>query len=107
VKPAFLVPRTLRDEVEDDVAHLRALALEQRGKIVESVCRDAMAYGFFGAARGTHDRGTDLVDVERLIGLMQRELDTTFVRQALVEVVGEGDHRMLKWDALVVELVSK
>jgi hypothetical protein len=43
LKPAFLVPRTLRDEVEDDVAHLRGLTLEQRGWIVESVCRDAMA----------------------------------------------------------------
>lgn len=33
----------MRDEVEDDVAPLRALSLEERGKIVESVCRDAMA----------------------------------------------------------------
>jgi hypothetical protein len=42
-KPAFLAPRTLRDEVEDDVAQLRGLSLEQRGRILESVCRDAMA----------------------------------------------------------------
>jgi hypothetical protein len=35
--------RSLRDEVEDDVANLRGLTLELRGKIVESVCRDAMA----------------------------------------------------------------
>ncbi len=32
-----------RDEVENDVGPLRGLSLEQRGKIVESVCRDAMA----------------------------------------------------------------
>lgn len=35
--------RTLRDEVEDDVAMLRGLSLEERGRILESVCRDAMA----------------------------------------------------------------
>ena len=35
--------KTLRDEVEDDVAGLRGLSLEERGKILESVCRDAMA----------------------------------------------------------------
>ena len=32
-----------RDEVENDIGPLRGLTLEQRGKIVESVCRDAMA----------------------------------------------------------------
>jgi hypothetical protein len=35
--------RTLREEVEDDVAPLRGLSLEERAKILESVCRDAMA----------------------------------------------------------------
>jgi hypothetical protein len=35
--------RTLRDEVEEDVAPLRALSLDERGAVVESVCRDAMA----------------------------------------------------------------
>ena len=35
--------RTRRDEVEDDIAPLRSLTLEERGKILESVCRDAMA----------------------------------------------------------------
>lgn len=35
--------RSLRDEVESDVAPLRGLSLEERGKILESVCRDAMA----------------------------------------------------------------
>ena len=35
--------KTLRDEVEDDVAALRGLSLDERGKILESVCRDAIA----------------------------------------------------------------
>lgn len=35
--------RTLRDEVEEDVAPLRGLSLDERAKILESVCRDAMA----------------------------------------------------------------
>jgi hypothetical protein len=43
VKPGFLRPRSLRDEVEEDVAPLRGLTLDERGKILESVCRDAMA----------------------------------------------------------------
>jgi hypothetical protein len=51
-------------------------------------------------------RGKDLVDVERLIRLMRQELDTTYVRRALVEVVGEEDHRTKKWDALVAELIA-
>jgi hypothetical protein len=41
-KPLFAA-RSLRDEVEEDVAPLRGLSLAERGKIVESVCRDAMA----------------------------------------------------------------
>lgn len=31
------------DEIEDDIAPLRGLTLEERGRILESVCRDAMA----------------------------------------------------------------
>lgn len=34
---------SLREEIEDDIAGLRGLSLEARGKILESVCRDAMA----------------------------------------------------------------
>ena len=51
-------------------------------------------------------RGKDLVDVERLLGLMQRRLDLAYVRAALVEVVGEDDHRTRRWDELVSQLVS-
>jgi hypothetical protein len=35
--------KSLRDEVEEDVGPLRGLSLEERGRILESVCRDAMA----------------------------------------------------------------
>ncbi|MDX2009167.1 MAG: hypothetical protein SFW67_03200 [Myxococcaceae bacterium] len=35
--------RTLAEEVEDDVAPLRGLSTEERGQILASVCRDAMA----------------------------------------------------------------
>lgn len=35
--------QTLAEEVEGDVAPLRGLSLEERGKILESVCRDAVA----------------------------------------------------------------
>lgn len=35
--------RSLREEIEDDVAPLRGLSLDERGKLLESVCRDAMA----------------------------------------------------------------
>ena len=51
-------------------------------------------------------RGKDLVDIERLLGLMQRRLDLTYVRDALVEVVGADDYRTRKWDELVAQLIS-
>ena len=41
--PAFLRPRTLAEEVEDDVAPLRSLSLRGRARVLESVCRDAVA----------------------------------------------------------------
>ena len=34
-------------------------------------------------------RGKDFVDVERLLGIMQGSLDLAYVREALLEVVGE------------------
>jgi hypothetical protein len=34
---------SLREEIEDDIAPLRDLNLEERGRILESVYRDAMA----------------------------------------------------------------
>lgn len=46
-------------------------------------------------------RGKDLVDLERLLGLMGARLDRSYVRAALVEVVGDDDYRTKKWDELV------
>ena len=43
LKRLALQRKTLREEIEDDIAPLRGLTLEQRGQLVESVCRDAMA----------------------------------------------------------------
>ena len=34
---------SLREEIEDDLSSVRGLSLEERGKLLESVCRDAMA----------------------------------------------------------------
>lgn len=51
-------------------------------------------------------RGKDLNDVERLLGIMQADLDRAYVRAALVEVVGEDDYRTRKWDELVAQLVT-
>ena len=51
-------------------------------------------------------RGKDLVDIERLLGIMQGTLDHAYVRDALIEVVGEGDYRTKKWDEFVKQLVT-
>lgn len=50
-------------------------------------------------------RGKDLVDVERLLGLMGQQLDCTYVRDNLVELVGEDDFRTKKWDEFVAQLI--
>jgi hypothetical protein len=44
-------------------------------------------------------RAKDLLDVRRLVEV--RELDTDFVRTALVDVVGEDDERIARWDEMV------
>ncbi|MBL8921042.1 MAG: hypothetical protein JNJ54_19425 [Myxococcaceae bacterium] len=49
-------------------------------------------------------RGKDLVDVEPLLALMGTSLDRASVRRELVEVVGEDDYRVRKWDELVQAL---
>lgn len=113
--------KTLRDEVEEDVGPLRGLSLEERGKVHESVCRDAMAIirarpdaeaalaepaGVGGWLTGTGgmDATEAAVDVERLLALMGNSLDRAMVRRELVEVVGEDDSRVGRWDALVEAL---
>jgi hypothetical protein len=44
-------------------------------------------------------RAKDLLDPQRLLEV--RVLDTDFVRAALVDVVGEDDERISRWDEMV------
>jgi hypothetical protein len=45
-------------------------------------------------------RGKDLVDLERLIAV-RPDLDRGYVRRAIVEMMGEDDERVRRWDDLV------
>ncbi len=49
-------------------------------------------------------RGKDRVDVERLVGLQGRTLDRDYIRRWLVDMVGEDDQRVVKWDEICREL---
>lgn len=46
-------------------------------------------------------RGKDLVDIERMVGVMGSRLDRAYVRRWLVDCVGEDDHRVVWWDELM------
>lgn len=46
-------------------------------------------------------RGKDLVDLERLIAVRGDALDHGYVRRWLVEMMGESDERVVRWDELV------
>ncbi len=45
-------------------------------------------------------RGKDIVDLERLVAVRQ-ELDHSYVRRWIVEMMGEDDDRVRRWDDLV------
>lgn len=45
-------------------------------------------------------RGKDLVDVQQVIGLQRDSLDRDYVRRWLVELVGQDNERVAKWDEL-------
>ena len=45
-------------------------------------------------------RGKDVVDIERLIAVRD-DLDRDYVRRWFVEMMGDGDERVQKWDELV------
>ena len=45
-------------------------------------------------------RGKDLVDLERLIAVRGESLDVAYVRRWIVEMMGEDDARVVRWDAL-------
>lgn len=45
-------------------------------------------------------RAKDLVDLERLVAVQGSKLDRAYVRVKVVEMMGEGDERVARWDAL-------
>ncbi len=50
-------------------------------------------------------RGKDLVDLERLVAV-RPELDHAYVRRWIVDMMGEGDERVRRWDDLVARFAS-
>ena len=52
-------------------------------------------------------RGKDLVDLERLVSVQGRRLDAAYVRRHLVEMMGEDDVRVSKWDELVRDFAPR
>src|SRR5207244_1419399 len=46
-------------------------------------------------------RGKDVLDLERLVALRGRSLDLAYVRRWIVEMCGEEDVRIARWDAIV------
>jgi hypothetical protein len=45
-------------------------------------------------------RGKDMVDLERLVAV-RHELDTAYVRRWIVDMMGESDARVQRWDDIV------
>ena len=45
-------------------------------------------------------RGKDITDLERLLAVQGSRLDRAYIRRALVEMMGEDDARVRKWDEL-------
>lgn len=46
-------------------------------------------------------RGKDLVDLERLVAVRGERLDTTYVRRWMVDMMGEDDARVARWDEIL------
>jgi hypothetical protein len=46
-------------------------------------------------------RGKDLADLERLVAVRQGDLDHGYIRRHLVEMMGENDPRIQRWDEIV------
>lgn len=51
-------------------------------------------------------RGKDTVDLERLVAV-RPELDRTYVRRWIVEMMGEDDERTRRWDEIVARFLPK
>lgn len=46
-------------------------------------------------------RGKDVVDLERLVAVRGEDLDSAYVRRWVVEMMGEDDVRVTRWDEIV------
>ena len=51
-------------------------------------------------------RPKDLVDVQRLLEVQGSAMDRNFVRQSLIDMLGEDDERIGSWDEVVAKVVS-
>lgn len=51
-------------------------------------------------------RGKDIVDLERLIAVQLENLDHRYVREKIVDMMGEEDPRVSQWDRLTSTLLS-
>lgn len=52
-------------------------------------------------------RSKDLLDLERLVAARGSSFDDAYVRRWLVDIVGEEDARVARWDRLLRELVQR
>ena len=52
-------------------------------------------------------RGKDLVDLERLVAVRGDRLDTAYVRRWMVEMMGEHDVRVARWDDIVARFGAR
>lgn len=52
-------------------------------------------------------RGKDIVDLERLIAVRGDDLDREYVRRWLVDMMGEDDERVERWDLLVKRFLPR
>jgi hypothetical protein len=48
-------------------------------------------------------RGKDVVDLERLVAVRD-ELDRAYVRRWIVDMMGDADERVRRWDEIVARL---
>ncbi|MBN2494347.1 MAG: hypothetical protein JXR96_07155 [Deltaproteobacteria bacterium] len=51
-------------------------------------------------------RTKDILDVERLAAFLGAELDRAYVRRWLVDIVGEGDERIERWDRILDDILT-
>lgn len=51
-------------------------------------------------------RPKDLVDLDRLVAVQREKLDAAYVRRWIVEMVGEDDPRVSRWEAIVASYAA-